>query len=66
VLAEGAIGNLGDAIVCYLHQRIMSPVIIRLPKTTTSNKTTITVPMMIKAVFVLLVLMLFMRRTLFH
>lgn len=44
----------------YLHQLIMPPLIIPPPKTRTSSKTTMTVPMMITAVLGLLVV-LFMR-----
>ena len=41
-------------LLSYLHQFIMPPVIIRLPKTSTSSKTTMTVPMTTKVVFVVL------------
>jgi hypothetical protein len=44
-------------VVCYLHQSIMPPVIILPLKTRTSNKTTMTVPMMISTVLVLLVVL---------
>ena len=44
---------------CYLYQFIIPPVIIRPPpKTRTSNKTTMTVPMTIATVLVLVVLLL--------
>ena len=45
-------------VVCYLHQSIMPPVIILPLKTRTSNKTTMTVPMMISTVLVLVVVLL--------
>ena len=45
-------------LFCYLHPSIMPPVIILPPKTRTSNKTTMTVPMMISTVLVLVVVLL--------
>jgi hypothetical protein len=45
---------------CYLHPSIMPPVIILPLKTRTSNKTTMTVPMMISTVLVLVVVVVLM------
>lgn len=46
-------------LYCYLHQSIMPPVIILPPpKIRTSNKTTMTVPMMISTVLELVVVLL--------
>jgi len=48
----------GNGWFCYLHPSIMPPVIILPLKTRTSNKTTMTVPMMISTVLVLAVVLL--------
>lgn len=54
--------SLYERLVCYLHQSIMPPVIILPPpKTRTSNKTTMAVPMTITTVLVFLVFVFYGR-----
>lgn len=56
-------GHVTNGGIRYLHPPIIPPVIILpLPKTRTSNRTTMTVPMTIAKVLVLLVLLLLFTR----